>query len=532
MVQGDLIRILAALSEEEGKQFGLFVQSPLHNKYLPARQLVSWLEQTRREWWPLYKDWQESPRKDSELFAELNTLIGKKRAFAEIYQEEEYNDPRIRKVISITKGLLEEFIREYLTVRKDEYRFQGEVRLLDFFLNLGEDKLYEKAMKRIRSRVESRELKDSNSYFILAKLAELQLSVVIRSGKKEDTLKEWSDQFDRYFVLTKLRQYAGMKAREQSFDLNYEYPLDEMIAAYIKESPFLHIPLIKIWQQVLRLEVKDEEWNAYSSLSYYLIEYQKAIEGAELRMIYAMMLNFLARENRATKGKYIREIFGLVKAMVESGAIYIEGKINSSYFNSCFRAAMLAKEFEWAENFVYQHEFSLLGPNPQDLVDHSILLILFEREEFSTILKKVDTIQFKDKKKELFRRLLKLRTLYELGHSENFFNLCDALRKYIPAQKMLGKTARNHSLNFVQCAERLGRVRFDLRPLKPQLREDVVALELGEREWLLERWQKSSLVRSRRPYENPRGQKRPDDQEITQASFNPLFPGENPSMGH
>lgn len=487
MINSDCLRILATLSKEEFKKFQLFVGSPIYSRSKAVQILIGHLCKTWELWHPIFLELTQSPMRKNVLMPTLEKEIGKGRLHTLIYPEKPYNDQNLRKAQSDTYKLAEQFIKQCLTTETPVEEIRQSLRLQHFFLDRGAEKLFLKGMKHIEKSLASPSYLNSSYYHLSAQVAELMISYDIRIGKRKDHFPEWALQFDRYFVLTKLRQYSGMKARQKVHDQEYDYFfMDEVLNNSRTEKKF-QVPMIQIWYHIVRLEQPDCAWNSFSQLQQLLKLHTSKIEKQELRMIYASMINFLAKENRRPGLDLRKELFAVFKEMVQSKAIYIEDKINSGYFNACVRAAMKAEAHEWAEDFIYDHSDRLLGPNPKELVDYSLLLLLFERQEYPEVLKRIGLLRFSDEKKAILKRILQLQTFYETEASEDFFRLCDSLIRYIRNKKEIGRAMKSHFRNFVRSLHLIGRYRFNLKPIKPELRGEIQQIQMAERNWLLEK---------------------------------------------
>jgi|GEM_PF-3828125 len=502
MIKSNCLRILASFSGKELQELVWFAECPLYNRAQGPIKLLHYLKQHRSQWHPLYIKCQLLADAKRDNLDRLEAIIGKDLIFTTLFPEKDLSDANIRQIISQTKKLAERFIQTHIVMNSQEEELRGELRLLEYFLYRGEEKLYAKANGRMQKRIKQIKFHNLDTYQFKAKVAEQRLSYLIRTGRKEDSVQEWANSFDQFFVLAKLRQYASMQSRNTTRGIEYDDHFKDGVLAGIEQYAHLQEPLIQIWRRIIQLREHPDSNALFSQLTDLVSSHQSLIQSNQLRMIYATMLNYLYPKNRKSEhNHHLSEIFRFSKTMVETGAIYINGKINVKYFNACVRAAIEAKQFLWAEEFIHSNADKLLGPNPDNLIDYTILVLYFKKGDFQFVIDRIDKLTFGDKNKEILRRILKFQTLYELGvqeakdnskprpkdRVEDFFRFSNTLKRYIQYQEQVGQNVKQLYTNFVKTLEKIGRARFNRRTLPKSFEEDLDHIQLAERDWLLEK---------------------------------------------
>ena len=483
------LRLLATLSKEELKEFEKFLKSPYFNTRNQPVLLFQYLKSTYSRWHPLYLEYaatSTSRERKAELEQKLHEVLAKKKVAAVIFPNERYNDPRMRRVIHYCKQLIEEFFYQ-LAPKADHEFYLRHIAMLQHHLLRGELDLFEDLLEEVREIQQKTSFRDHQFYYYAYQLEEVTNDYLIRTARNLDAFQPMSDNFDVYFILNKLRMSCGMATRDKMFGRGYEYPMMEELIAYIEKTDFSTVPLIGMYYHIFHLEQNKEDRMHYKALQTLLQENKGQISLGERRQISGFMLNYLTRENRKPGQKMSWELFDLFRTMVGEGLVYINGMITVPYFNLGLRAACRVGEFDWGEQFIHDHTDRLLGKNAKEVLDLSRLVVQYNRGEYQQVLRKIDTLKFKDSRQQVFRRILKLQTLYEINEPNQFFQLTDAFKRFIRAKQEIGTTASTFFSNFVSFSERLGRIKFDLKPVKSGLEEEIQHSATAEKDWLIDK---------------------------------------------
>lgn len=489
MIKTKFLRLLATLDKEELKKFGQFITSAYYNTRNQPIQLFQYLMENYATWHPIYLDYQDSGTTKTQKLAlgiQLQKTISKKVIAEHLFPGERQNDPRMRRIIHYLKNLIDEFLYEIAT-KAEHAHYLRQITMLQHHLRRGELQLFEEQLAEVRARQKQTSFRDHQFYYYAYQVEEVANDYLVRTAQNEDSFQEMTDYFDVYFLLNKLRLFCGMATRQKMFDMEYRYQMMDELIRYIEKSDFSTVPLIGIYYHILHLEqAKEDRWH-FKQLEEMLQVNKVEISLGELRQIYGFMLNYLTRENRKPGQKMYKELFNLFRIMVEEGLIYINDKMRIPYFNVGMRAACRIGEFDWVEDFIYAHEDRLVGQNSQEVIDLSLLTVLHYRGEYEAVLKRIDTLRFQNSRLQVLRRILKLQTLYESSATQEFFQLTDAFKRFIKSKQEIGTVAFTYFSNFVSFTERLGRVKFDLKPLKNGLAEEIQDSPTAEKDWLLDK---------------------------------------------
>ena len=495
MIKTKFLRLLATLDKDELKDFERFIYSPYYNSRKQPLQLFDYLKSNLSKWHHPFLNYispDTSKAKKQQLELHLESILSKATISEHLYPGERFNDPRMRRIVHYLKQLLEEFLYALAPKAEQEY-YLRHIAMLRHHLHRGEFDLFEAQLTEVRKRQQQTTFRDHQFYYYAYQVEEVANDYLVRTARNRDSFQQMTDFFDAYFILNKLRLFCGMATREKMFEVDYRYQMMEELIHYIEKTDFNDVPLIGIYYHILHLEQARDDRMHFKQLELMLKANKAGISSGEQRNIYGFMLNYLTRENRKPGQKMYAELYQLLRTMVEEGLIYINNKITIPYFNLGVRAACRMGEFDWVEDFIYAHEDRLIGQNATEVIDLSLLTVLHYRGEYDTVLQRIDRLRFKDPRLQVLRRMLKLQTLYESNAPNAFFQLTDAFKRFIKSRKEIGRAAFTYFSNFVSFTERLGRIKFDLKPIKKDLAKEIQDSPTAEKDWLLDKLQEIAV---------------------------------------
>lgn len=478
MIKGNFIRLLVTLSDVEFRQFELFLHSPYFNTKAQPRLLLRELKQSRAKWRPALLE--------GELEAESLHVLDKEFVAGQLFPGEPYKDTRMRRIISDTNKLLEKFIAQQARQAPEEQR-HDDTSILRHHLRRGEHEIFERRMKKVKVREANTQFRDQDYYFDAFQTEELNNQFRLSTGKKDDSFPYMLDMLDAFYVLSKLRYFCAMHTRGQILGRDYDFSFLDAIQTEIRSGRFDAFPLIRIYDGIFRLERGAAGQEDYRQIMTLIRANRVHIPGDELRQLFGFILNYLLRESRKPNRDFLGETFERLKEMLVEGFIYINDMIIAPYFSLILDLACKVEAYEWAESFIHVHADKLSHPEAAELVDYSLLLVWFHKGDYADVLQRIDRLKFKGTRNQLRRRSLKLRSLYQAGDAEGFLLMTDAFGKFIKSKSDVGVAARTHYLNFVRNAEKLGRIRFNLKAVPKGMREELEVQEMAYKEWVMEK---------------------------------------------
>lgn len=482
-----LIQLFATLTKEELKKLEKYLESPYFHTKLQSRQLMQHLAQQFDKWYLLYHEYRDSTEKDPELENKLESLLSKEAVAEALFPDVPYNDQKMRRIIFESKKVLSDFLFQLALSNQPRLPELKQITLLQHHLKRGELALFESQLKEAQQYRDNLDNLHSQYFEYAYQVEELYNNYLINTRGRDDSFQLMSDHLDTAYLISKLRIFCAMLTRSKVYKFKYEYRLMDELTDAIESFDFSTAPLLEIYYLILKLEREKAKPGDYKRLYELIGLHQPHIPLTEVRQIYGFMLNYLLRESRKPKTDYYPEIFSLLQKMIKEDLIYADGQIAPYYFELCVSTAGKVKAFDFAEDFIYEHEDRLIGKDAQEVFDFSLLVLLFYKGEYRAILKRIDMLKFKVVRSQIRLRILKLKTLFESKETESFFLLCDSLKKFIRSKKEIGETAHTFYYNFVSLADKLGKIAFNQRKSEG-MEQEIEETQAAEKEWLMEKY--------------------------------------------
>lgn len=470
MEKSKLVRYLFTLTQSEWARFELFLHSPYFNRKKLVVELFNFLK-------PFRKGWQ---------WGEELPEISREKAFAALYGQEEFRRQRLRRVAMELMELLLEFIAQEGPKALPE-NFLREFSVQKHLLDRGNMDMYQER----REELDPKDLNgDFNSMGHLLKMfmGRLHNEYFIHAGQPEDSIEEVVSNLDRFWMGSRLEMWTSMANRQQIYSSEHEFTFEKEFVAMLNSETAINWSTTQLWRNLFQLQREEKNEEVVRGLEMFLSRNSAILPLAELRQVRGFMLNHLNRTEVESRAKY-QKLWLLLKAMLEEGTLYAQGKINSPLFRATVRAACLSGNWTWATNFLHEHGANLKGKEREEQLELFHAMADFHAGLFNNARKRLAKIRFKSIRNEVYLKSLQIMCVYELEFEEDFFRKIEAFRKYVFRAESLGEKFSRRYLLFIRLGRRLGKTKFLKKELRPGLAQEISREKTAEAYWLLQQCQ-------------------------------------------
>mgnify|MGYP006969346622 FL=1 len=318
MISSKAISLIQTFSKDEFKEFGLFLDSPFHNK---DKILLS-LYRAIGSYYPSFR----------------STRFTKKNIFAKIYPGKKYNDSRMRNLLS---DLLRS-AKDYLTLANIiRDRARCEIRLLDELIQRMQPKVYEKDINRLFISMQEETVCDQNYYekkYLLERLHLEYSKRFIKDDTKIDEIKfEIYETLRIYFLISSmyLETEISNSSRDR-FSYRNNVKQREDLEKYLELEAEAHsdIVYVKYYYNMYKLGRTQEKKYFYALREVIKNDYEKLNE-TDRRNIFTALTNYCYYAANKGDTDLYKDHFELYKEHIEKG-YYALGKYMTSitYFNT------------------------------------------------------------------------------------------------------------------------------------------------------------------------------------------------------
>jgi hypothetical protein len=463
MEKSRLISILRSFSKKEVREFKKWVHSPAHNQREDVAALMEYLFAKDH----LFKD----------------KYLSKERAFSTIYDEETYDDDKMRQVMHFLLKCTEEFLM-YQGQLNDEVH--GKTVLAHEYRRRQLDKSFQRTLQQARQLQEKHPFRDRHywrhqyamNYEEYSYLSGLRRSVPLN-------LQEVSNSLDTAFLADKMRLACLMQAHQTVYQTDYELNLLEKLMEYVENGPMLEVPAIAIYYYNYKAIDDKEDESHFQNLKQQLFEHGDLFPQSESRDLYLLAMNYCIRRSNAGVEKYQRELFELFRSGLEKKILLQNGVLSRWTFKNAVTTGTLQKEFEWTERFIHNFKVYLEPKYRDNFVHFCLAKLYYEKEEFQEAMGLFSKVDLDDMFLYLDAKTMQLKIYYELDEFNLLDSLLESMGTYVRRKDVIGYHKANYK-NIIKFTKKL----VHLNPYEQQQRKKLEkeiqeANPLTERKWLL-----------------------------------------------
>jgi len=404
-----LVNLFKSFDKPSWKAFERFVKSIYHNRRPKLIELLALLKKASPQW------------KSKKLKKEI--------IYAQLFPGEAYTENRMLDLMKALVKLIEQFwlinkivepSEEYLTLAI-AYHQQGFQNYGDIFL--------EKAKKATQQNK-----METETYHNQLFQHQLQLHQLIEAeGKRnqEPNLQALHDEFDAYYICTKLKYYCKVLNYQNFRSHAYNIKMMNAVLDAAAQEQYKDVASIQMYYNgVYTLLSLDNEANFYT-LKNLLSKHTKTFAKEELQNIFVVARNFCVNNLGRGKFQFVKEALDLYKIEIEEGLILENGKISNSSCRNIIKLSLLAQDAAWASQFLDKFKSQIAV----DIYTFSLASIYFQKQEYEAVLKELLSIRFEEVLLELAAKALVLKTYFQLCRTTDNFEFEDKLEAYIQSFK-------------------------------------------------------------------------------------------------
>lgn len=483
MYNSDLVELLSALHEDERRRLHVFLET---SDILPSAR-------------------QEASTIVSFIFSSLKAeekdqALSKSVAYEHIFPGKEFVANKLEKGMSDTLQLVRKFIasetagRNMTTLQQAFYlqKFYNERKL--------ENKFQQSRKNFAKLKSTHREWSPQDYYFQFLSESEEYVFQSDRNQKKDD-LNLWStiQALDEYYLVERLWHTCILLNQDQLAPLALP-PLESWLLIEIKSPKFkwfFEKPIGQLFFQAIELLSEDEgkDGQKLSAFVKLIGDSEPHIWKTYVSTFEIFACNYGIRRLNKGHSQYADAVFQLQKRRVESGRIYMDGKIKSSEFQSIVTLGLRFNEYSWVKNFIENHREKILGMMPsEEYYQYNLAQFLYYRKDYEPALKTLLTSSYEDMQYKISAKILEIKILWEMSQlkktddwvAEFLENKVEAAIIYFFREKNLPATKKKMGKRFADTMKRIIHAdgKRDAERLEIILQDIAKAEFIAERQWL------------------------------------------------
>lgn len=407
--------------------------------------------------------------------------LDKKQLFNFVYEEESYNDTKLRYLLN----RLLEAIREFQLVSefRKENIFTKKV-WIDFLIE-------RKLRKNIQYHAEEKSPKTNSDYQFLydyfkSQEINFQLFNFTQDVEKQyDSIIKVMQKAEHFSDLVFLKNYCSLISFRNLYrSLPFQLPIEKFTEIRTKYKDQA-LPEFEVYFSLIDLLISQEE-PAYHHYKETLFSNFDIWGQEEKPNFLYYLLNFTTNQINRGNQKFIGEQYDLFCFFENENYFLLKGYLDPGIIHNVIHIYLRKKDFDRATKFINTYVDYLDVKDQESCRHFNLARIYFEKSIYKDSLLELLKVDFnKDAFYSLNAKLLLLKNYYELKETEAFESLCLSFKEFIRRNKVISDNYKAFYLNFVK------RIRILYMSTSSKRKKLISELEsstqLAEKAWLIEK---------------------------------------------
>ncbi|MFK8104897.1 MAG: hypothetical protein AB8G15_20430 [Saprospiraceae bacterium] len=472
MLSDKLESLLASFSKLELNQFRKFLLSPFFNENQEIIKLFDVLQKALN-----------APHAKQSL--------DKKTAWKVLYGKTPYKDIQFRRLLSDLTKLAHQYL-SHRTFQEDP--FAPALRLLDSINTPSLQKHFTGTVRQLENLQKKSGLNNTDfhyNFFLLNYKSHLHLEKMGVKRKEFSTknLENADYHLDCYYIINKLKHYCDALGYKNV--LSKESSLKDFpnLTKFIEENDFLEEPSIKAHYLVTLMLLHPEEERYFKELKVFLQDHYQLFTREEGYVFFIHLKNYCI-DIKINKGKsaYFFELFDIYKLLIESKIIFHQATIHPQSYKNIISVGLHVKAFDWVEAFIQEYTDYLPKVNHEDALNYNLAKVYFYKKDFDRVLTQLGTVKDTSLIYALGRKLLLIKTYYEVSEANALDSLIDSFRIYVQRNRLISRDVKQPYLNVLRFVKKLLSIpTYDKEAILKTKQQIVDCKAVASKRWLLEK---------------------------------------------
>ncbi|MBI2269996.1 MAG: hypothetical protein HYU69_06500 [Bacteroidetes bacterium] len=440
MNNSKLIELYKSLDSIEKRRFREYIESPFFNSNNSVVKLNRYILDS--------------------VGADKDNEPDKIRAYYYLFGKENYNDQKIRDVMSFLMRHLEAFV-SYLKFEKDEL-LQKELLMVELReRNL--DKHFISNTNEYLKKIQEKKLNDSDYFYERYTLeGERDHYFMTKEVRKSnESLQQKSDSLDAFYLSEKLHSLCEMVNRKNIIAANYNLNMLDELLAYISKhiKIFQSIPAIYIYYKILLSLLEEEVPQHFIELKHSLEKHFKEFSKDEARQMFDYAQNYCIKKINNGKQEYVKEIFSIYESLLESEIIFVDKYLSQWDYKNIVSIGVKLEKYDWTKTFIEKYKDRIAPEFRQNAYEYNLAVYYYNKKDYKSALKLLQRVEFTDVYYHIGAKSMLLKIYYEMNEVEPFYSLIDAYKIYLVRNKKISIYQRKGHQHLVKYT----RQAFDLK---------------------------------------------------------------------
>lgn len=437
MLSDKLISLLKVFSKYELNRLRKFLQSPYFNDQEDVTRLFELIN--------------TALRKGEDAVAQLD----KNNVWKALYPKRKLDEAHLRRLSSDLNQLSLQFLVQEAR-SKDPL---GEALELQKVLEKPELKKHLIGVERqILRQMEEERGRSVQSYLANFKLHWTifnRASKTVAASDYVDKLLPADYYLEAFYVVQKLKFYISWLIFKGFRSTQLELPVIPGFWEHLSNPRFADIPLVAIYQNVIRCLTEPNEEKHFHLLLTDLEHYNEQLSQEDLRECYQIAQSYCAFKVNQGRADYYAVFFNLFKSIIRLNILLEAGQLQEGVFKNVITISLNLGEFEWAENFIEEYSIYLNSDIRENARTFNLANLYSYQKKYEKVIELLRNVEYSDVVYALSAKLMLVRTYYETSEYLALDSLIDSFRIFLRRSKLISKTLKTEYTNFLLFVKKL-----------------------------------------------------------------------------
>lgn len=407
MQNSKVVALLKTFSKREGKLLEKYIRSPFFNTNPTMVLFLKYLQKSA----PDFK----------------GRRLERKKAYIALFPNEPFKEIKIQQYMSDLVGLVEAFwvhqaakrkdVEKYLTIA-EQYRKRNLAHYWKKNMEVAADKIAHSAPETTIFCYQQLQIDTALHQAIEAE----------GQRDQEPNLQQVSDSLDAFYIVSKLKYYCKALNYQRFKTTSYDLQMIVEILAQVERKPYPHIPAIRIYYHAVQTLLDPKAEAHFNQLKKLLHQHSAQLHPTEVQDMFVLARNYCIQQLNTGNKAYLREIFDLYKIEIANYTPAQAEKLPPSTYKNIATVALLLKEHQWLENFIYTFKNTVTEP----LFTFNLASLRFSQKRFEEVVELLQPTEYEEVLLHLSVKSLLLKTYFELEQENpHDFDYEDRLDLYI-----------------------------------------------------------------------------------------------------
>jgi hypothetical protein len=444
-----VLESLKSLTPEEFKDFGKYLNSPIHNSTL---NLISFYDLIK-------KYYPEFPEK------KLNSTY----LFGKVFEKKPFD---IKLLSRLSADMTEKFEDFLILIEQNKEVLIKQKFLLSQLLKRKLYRQFEEELEHSYKILNKIAYKDEDYYlnkFFIETLKKEFLATnnpITKMGKEFQKYSEQVDNLIYFFVIIMLKEYLHIHSRKSSVNYEVEFKFYNEIMSIIAHKPetYKNERLIFLLSNFLKIYDETYDEGLFKKLREILKENEPFIKRDVYNFLIIDLFNYCMNQDEAGRKIYQPESIKLMNEMLENDVlIRDDGYISGYTYRNLQSIALRFNRFDWAKNFIENYK-NRLPPDDKDNSYRISLATLYSRlgdtnedgkEDYLRSLQHLNNVKTEDYSYMTRLKNLQIHNYYYLGDFESIISILDSFKHYLHANKQIPHDEKIRMTNYIKSMNKL-----------------------------------------------------------------------------